>query len=148
MEFAGARARELLAKHRDELDRMAQALLEKEVLGPKDLVEILGPRPHGEYVALKANGSCSVTREGRRTGAEATADESRIRRRTIRRRPRQRGIGAVQMAMATDRADASSLGRTALMEVIYQIYIGIPVSESGSGPFTRSSLVRTPFILF
>ena len=29
---------------------MAAALLEKEVLGPKELVELLGKRPHGDYV--------------------------------------------------------------------------------------------------
>ena len=44
------RARALLNEKRGKLDELAQALLAKEVLGPKDLVEILGPRPHGEYV--------------------------------------------------------------------------------------------------
>ena len=43
-------ARELLEEHREQLDDMAQALLKQEVLGPKDLVEILGKRPHGDYV--------------------------------------------------------------------------------------------------
>jgi cell division protease FtsH len=51
------RARELLDEHREALDRMASALLEKEVLGPKELVEILGPRPHGEYVDYAENGA-------------------------------------------------------------------------------------------
>jgi cell division protease FtsH len=36
---------------------MAQALLKKEVLGPRDLVEILGPRPFGEYVQVGNGGS-------------------------------------------------------------------------------------------
>jgi cell division protease FtsH len=49
---ARERARALLMDKRDLLDRMAEALLEKEVLGPSELVEILGERPHGEYVAL------------------------------------------------------------------------------------------------
>ena len=44
------RARTLLVEKRDMLEALAQALLEKEVLGPKDLVEILGERPFGEYV--------------------------------------------------------------------------------------------------
>ncbi len=43
-------ARILLEKHADKLEDMAQALLKKEVLGPKDLVELLGERPHGEYI--------------------------------------------------------------------------------------------------
>ncbi len=43
-------ARQLLEENRHLLDAMAQALLKQEVLGPKDLVEILGKRPHGEYV--------------------------------------------------------------------------------------------------
>lgn len=45
------RARTLLDEKRDKLEEMAQELLKKEVLGPKELVEILGPRPHGEYVS-------------------------------------------------------------------------------------------------
>ena len=44
------RARVLLEQHADKLEAMAVALLDKEVLGPKELVEILGTRPHGEYV--------------------------------------------------------------------------------------------------
>jgi len=50
---ARERARSLLKDKRDLLDRMAEALLEKEVLGPSDLVEILGERPHGEYVSFR-----------------------------------------------------------------------------------------------
>ena len=45
------RAQTLLEEKRDKLEEMAQELLKKEVLGPKELVEILGPRPHGEYVS-------------------------------------------------------------------------------------------------
>ncbi len=44
------RAHALLSEKRDKVEEMAQALLEKEVLGPKDLLEILGARPYGEYV--------------------------------------------------------------------------------------------------
>lgn len=46
------RARELLNEKREKLNEMAEALLKKEVLGPKDLVEILGERPYGEYVSV------------------------------------------------------------------------------------------------
>jgi cell division protease FtsH len=77
---ARERAHALLAKHRDELDRMAQALLEKEVLGPKDLVEILGPRPHGGYVAYdngqEAAAAPSPEKVDEHAVAETTADES------------------------------------------------------------------------
>ncbi len=51
------RARELLHEYRDRLDAMASALLEKEVLGPREIVEILGVRPHGQYVDYHQNGS-------------------------------------------------------------------------------------------
>jgi cell division protease FtsH len=50
------RARRLLTDKRELLDAMAQALLEKEVLGPQELVDILGERPHGEYVSVNGNG--------------------------------------------------------------------------------------------
>ena len=49
------RAHVLLEEKRDKLEELAQVLLEKEVLGPKELVDILGERPHGEYVSY--NGS-------------------------------------------------------------------------------------------
>jgi cell division protease FtsH len=48
-------ARTMLESKRDKLDEMARALLEKEVLGPKDLVRILGKRPFGEYVNYKGS---------------------------------------------------------------------------------------------
>ena len=51
------RAHVLLEEKRDKLEELAQVLLEKEVLGPKELVDILGERPHGEYVSY--NGSTS-----------------------------------------------------------------------------------------
>ncbi|HHP7238576.1 ATP-dependent zinc metalloprotease FtsH [Longibacter sp.] len=52
-------ARRLLRDKRDKLDEMAQALLDKEVLGPGELVEILGERPHGEYVTVSGGISTS-----------------------------------------------------------------------------------------
>ncbi|GAB5518760.1 MAG: ATP-dependent zinc metalloprotease FtsH [Rhodothermales bacterium] len=45
------RAHAMLDDKADLLESMSQALLKKEVLGPRDLVELLGERPHGEYVA-------------------------------------------------------------------------------------------------
>ncbi|HKI46306.1 MAG TPA: ATP-dependent zinc metalloprotease FtsH [Balneolales bacterium] len=43
------RTRDMLIKHRENLEKMAQTLLEKEVLGAHDLLELLGERPHGNY---------------------------------------------------------------------------------------------------
>jgi len=45
-------AQALLKKKRNKLDELAHALLDKEVLGPKELVEILGKRPYGEYISF------------------------------------------------------------------------------------------------
>ncbi|MCH8959820.1 MAG: ATP-dependent zinc metalloprotease FtsH [Bacteroidetes bacterium] len=45
-------AHALLKEKRNKLDELAHALLDKEVLGPKDLFEILGKRPHGEYISI------------------------------------------------------------------------------------------------
>ncbi len=45
-------ARTLLEEKRALLEDMAKALLKKEVLGPKEIVGILGPRPYGEYISL------------------------------------------------------------------------------------------------
>jgi cell division protease FtsH len=44
------RARTILTEKREQLETMAQMLLKKEILLPKDLVEILGPRPYGDYI--------------------------------------------------------------------------------------------------
>ncbi len=46
------KARALLLEKREHLETMGQALLKKEVLGPRDLVEILGARPFGDYPAI------------------------------------------------------------------------------------------------
>jgi cell division protease FtsH len=76
-------ARELLEQYRDKLEEMAQALLKKEVLGPKDLVELLGERPHGEYVDVHASSNApaapetaeATTTDAVETEPEAAADE-------------------------------------------------------------------------
>ena len=52
IESVRASAHKLLREKRDKLDELAKALLKKEVLGPKDLVQILGDRPYGEYVSM------------------------------------------------------------------------------------------------
>ncbi|MGF1669723.1 MAG: ATP-dependent zinc metalloprotease FtsH [Balneolaceae bacterium] len=43
------RTYDLLIKHKDKLEVMAKTLLEKEVLTPHDLRNLLGERPHGNY---------------------------------------------------------------------------------------------------
>jgi cell division protease FtsH len=57
---------ELLNKHREKLDEMAEALLDKEVLNHNDLRDMLGDRPYGKYPdgffgndkkVIKSNGS-------------------------------------------------------------------------------------------
>ncbi len=52
------RALNILSEKIDRLEALAQLLLDKEVLGPRDLVEVLGERPFGEYVSL--NGSSEI----------------------------------------------------------------------------------------
>jgi cell division protease FtsH len=56
---ARGRAQSLLQDKRDLLESMAQALLDKEVLGPEALFDLLGERPHGEYVAVNGHGEAS-----------------------------------------------------------------------------------------
>ncbi len=43
------RTKELLLKHKDELENMAQTLLDKEVLNHNDLRDLLGDHPEGKY---------------------------------------------------------------------------------------------------
>ncbi len=53
---ARTRALDLLQEKRSQLEEMAEALLEREVLGPEELLRILGERPHGEYVEVGRRG--------------------------------------------------------------------------------------------
>lgn len=46
---ARKRTKELLLKYRHKLTEMAETLLDKEILTSKDLIELLGERPHGNY---------------------------------------------------------------------------------------------------
>ena len=57
------RARKLITEKREKLTEMAEALLKKEVLGPKDLVEILGDRPYGEYVSVNGHSNDQTSEE-------------------------------------------------------------------------------------
>ena len=71
-------ARKLLEQYQDKLEDMAQALLKKEVLGPKDLLELLGERPHGEYVDVHSTmkGSNGPAPEGDQAEPVEPAAES------------------------------------------------------------------------
>ena len=73
------RARVLLSEKRHLLDEMADALLKKEILGPRDLIEILGDRPHGEYVQLDQfhqNGKGAAASASEDSDAEVDAEAS------------------------------------------------------------------------
>jgi cell division protease FtsH len=65
------RTKELLTKHKDKLEEMAQVLLKKEILNGDDLLRMLGDRPFGNYptkhadllpleAELSTNGSSSM----------------------------------------------------------------------------------------
>lgn len=65
------RAWNLLSEKGDRLEELAQLLLEKEVLGPRDLVGVLGERPFGEYVSLNGIPESKETPESEETEAES-----------------------------------------------------------------------------
>ena len=67
IEEVRSRAVQLLTEKRHLLEKLAHLLLEKEVLGPRDLVSVLGKRPYGEYVSLN----------GEATTEESPAEEAR-----------------------------------------------------------------------
>jgi len=73
IEKARHRAQSLLEEKREQLDEMAEALLEKEVLGPDELLRLLGERPHGTYVTTNGRGSGKRLESG--TGEDDHADE-------------------------------------------------------------------------
>jgi len=70
---AREQARQMLTERRDTLDRMAEALLEQEVLGAQELLDLLGERPHGEYISV--NGTGKTLRQAAPEASEGTADE-------------------------------------------------------------------------
>jgi cell division protease FtsH len=45
VESSYARTKQILTEHRDEMEKLARRLLEKEVVGQEELMEIFGPRP-------------------------------------------------------------------------------------------------------
>ena len=57
-EFADDRAFRILEDHRDDLERVTEALIEREVLSVSEIEEMIGKRPGG------MNGPVSPVREG------------------------------------------------------------------------------------
>ncbi|MEX0686155.1 MAG: ATP-dependent zinc metalloprotease FtsH [Balneolales bacterium] len=51
-----AKTKQLLLEKKDKLEVLAQALLEREILGARDLIELLGDRPFGNYPIVIKNG--------------------------------------------------------------------------------------------
>lgn len=49
------RTKDLLIKHKDKLEEMAQVLLKKEILSSDDLLRMLGDRPYGNYPTKHAD---------------------------------------------------------------------------------------------
>ena len=58
IEEVRTRAWSLLTDKLEKLEELAKLLLDKEVLGPQELVGVLGERPHGEYISI--NGSPGI----------------------------------------------------------------------------------------
>jgi len=73
------RAHALLMRKRELLDTMAEALLDREVLGPSELVDLLGERPHGTYMPTESEGDTAPANApaGPEPGAASAASSER-----------------------------------------------------------------------
>ena len=69
-----ARALKILTDNRDKLTRLAEILLEKEVIFKEDLVEIFGPRPFGEAEDRKTIAAAQETPAGASVSPDAPSD--------------------------------------------------------------------------
>nr|AJD73975.1 predicted protease [uncultured microorganism] len=60
------RTRKMLIKHKADLHKMAETLLDREILTSKDLIELLGERPYGNYPVTKKQADTigEITRSG------------------------------------------------------------------------------------
>lgn len=73
------RAIEILSANRDKLTRLAEILLEKEVIFKEDLVEIFGPRPFGDDENTTPAAPADDTKEGdasENNGADDTSSDT------------------------------------------------------------------------
>ena len=59
IEEVRTRAWNLLSEKLEKLEELAKLLLDKEVLGPQELVSVLGERPYGDYVSVNGQDSGS-----------------------------------------------------------------------------------------
>jgi cell division protease FtsH len=67
------RTRKMLIKHKADLHKMAETLLDKEILTSKDLIDLLGERPYGNYPVTKKQADTI----GEITGAGVDKKESK-----------------------------------------------------------------------
>ena len=65
------RTKALLLERRDDLERMAEELLRKEILNATDLVEILGERPRGKYATEYFDGNAQINADVRNIDGKA-----------------------------------------------------------------------------
>jgi cell division protease FtsH len=85
IDAAYERTRQLLIDHRDDLEAIAQELLEKEVIFKDDLVRLIGERPFEDKSLAEEvkenlsddNGSEEVVREGQEDKATSSSEESK-----------------------------------------------------------------------
>ena len=70
------RAIEILSANRDKLTRLAEILLEKEVIFKEDLVEIFGPRPFGDDENTAPAAPADDTKEGDASESNGADDTS------------------------------------------------------------------------
>ncbi|MFW6348338.1 MAG: ATP-dependent zinc metalloprotease FtsH [Cyclonatronaceae bacterium] len=67
--------KDLLLKHYEKFTEMAETLLEKEILGSKELVEMLGERPNGDYPVSEKEAKQAVMKEARQRPVVDHAEE-------------------------------------------------------------------------
>ncbi|MEX0779349.1 MAG: ATP-dependent zinc metalloprotease FtsH [Balneolales bacterium] len=76
-----AMTKKLLNDKKDKLEILAQALLKREILGAKDLIELLGERPYGNYPITMENGVATAKNNGKngtQTKEKVEAEEAQI----------------------------------------------------------------------
>lgn len=67
--------KDLLLKHYEKFTEMAETLLEKEILGSKELVEMLGDRPNGDYPVSEQEAKQAAIKEAKPKPAIEDAQE-------------------------------------------------------------------------
>ena len=76
IESAYAEAKKILSENKDKLEKLANALLEKEVIFKEDLVEIFGKRPFGEDADTEDQ-KAEVVESGTEKQDEAASEDSK-----------------------------------------------------------------------